>query len=517
MAAMATGVIYCDDNHARLASFPGASVDLVYLDPPFFSNRTYEVIWGDEAELRSFEDRWEGGVRVYIGWMRDRLLELHRVLKPTGSLWLHCDPGASHYLKVLLDDIFGREQFLSEVVWKRTGAHSAARRPGPVHDVLLYYSKSSTYTWNQLFMDLDPEYVRSHYNQTDADGRRYQPITLHATGQRRGPSGFPWRGIDVAAKGGHWKYAPADLDRLDAEGRIYWPRRAGGMPRLKQYLDQSKGTPLQDVWADIAPVNARAKERLGYPTQKPVALLERVIEISSNPGDVILDPFCGCGTTLAAAAKLDRRWVGVDISPTACDLIKRRLARQGVSARIDNMPTTEAALRALRPFEFQNMVIAAMNGTHAPRKSGDMGIDGYTWFEHLPVQVKQSDSVGREVVDQFETAVERSGSKAGLIVAFSFTRGAREEVARVKAERGIDIRLTRVTDLIEAKGTRPVDVPEVIPERPREAVPSAAALIENIRQGLRDHGTSPLVPESLRSSTRDPRTVQPSPESAGTD
>jgi adenine specific DNA methylase Mod len=205
LADLETNVIYRDDNLPRLAMLPSDSVDLIYLDPPFFSNRQYEVIWGDEAEVRSFEDRWAGGMNVYVDWMRQRVMELSRVLKPTGSLYLHCDPHASHYLKVMADDVFGVNNFRSEVIWKRTGAHGSSRRFGPVHDVILYYSRGEDYLWNPQLLPND-EYVAQRYTQVDEHDRKFYPVTLHAAGVRSGSSGQPWRGIDITAKGGHWKY-----------------------------------------------------------------------------------------------------------------------------------------------------------------------------------------------------------------------------------------------------------------------------------------------------------------------
>ncbi len=447
-SGLETGVIYCDDNLHRLSVMPAESIDLVYLDPPFFSNREYEVIWGDEAEVRSFRDRWSGGIQVYVEWMRHRVSAIHRVLRSTGSVYLHCDPHASHYLKVMMDGIFGSQNFRAEIIWKRTGAHSSARRPGPVHDVILFYSLSDRYTWNQLHTEYDPNYISSHYTQVDPDGRRWMPDNLTAIGKRNGSSGKPWHSFDVAAKGNHWKFTRENLDKLDAEGRIYWPAR-GGWPRYKRYLDEVKGTPLQDVWTDLAPVNAMARERLGYPTQKPEALLSRIIEASSGADDIVLDPFCGCGTSIVVAERLRRRWIGIDISPTACNIMYRRLVKiRAAEIKLVGMPTTEEQLLAMRPFQFQNWIIDRINGDQASRKSGDMGIDGWTFLLKDPVQIKQSESVGRNVVDNFETAVKRSEHQRGYIIALSFTKGAREETARVRRE-GLDIRLLALRDLLE--------------------------------------------------------------------
>lgn len=391
-----TNVLICGDNLDRLAEFPNECVDLIYLDPPFFSNRQYEVIWGDEAEVRSFEDRWQGGIHHYIEWMRQRVTQMHRVLKPTGSFYLHCDPNASHYLKVMLDGIFGDENFVNEIIWHyrkwSTGKYSFQRN----HDVILFYSRTRTKlrTFNQLYMDRAAS-------------------TLKRFGTGKIVSGY------------------------DEEGKRV-PSQTEG---------ETQGVRLDDVWeiSRVAPIKQL------YPTQKPEALLERIITASTNKGDVVLDPFCGCGTTVLVADRLGRQWIGLDISQTAVNLVKRRLIQErAASVKTYGLPQTENDLRELKPFEFQNWVIQQIHGSHAPRKVGDMGIDGYSFFERLPVQVKQSDRVGRNVVDNFETAVRREGKHKGYIFAFSFTRGAHEEVARVKGE-GLEIALVRVSELLAPK------------------------------------------------------------------
>lgn len=372
-----TSTLYCDDNLDRLRAMPDECVDLIYLDPPFFSNRNYEVIWGDEAEVRSFQDRWEGGIHVYVSWMRDRMMQLRRLLKPTGSIYLHCDWHASHYLKVMMDDVFDRGNFLNNVVWLYGLGGSSDRYWPRKHDDILWYSKEKD----------------QHY---------FQATRVAATSQRM--------------KG------------------------------------ETKKSP--DYW-DIPTINNMAKERLGYPTQKPEALLQQVIESSSRPGDVVLDPFAGCGTALVVAERLRRRWVGIDISPTAVELMRRRMGRIGAaSISVVGMPTSVDDLRLLKPFEFQNWVINRFVGTHSPRKSGDMGIDGFSFFNRYPIQVKQSEKVGRNVVDNFETAIRRNGDTAGYIVSFSFTRDAREEVARARLSDGLNIKLVTVADLL-------VDVPDL--------------------------------------------------------
>ncbi len=353
---MKTDVLYYGDNLDILRRYiEDATVDLVYLDPPFNSNRDYNVIFKDEsgrksdAQLLAFEDTWHWGpsaeatyafltntarhegripgtvstiiaalragigenqMMAYLVEMAIRLVELHRVLKPTGSLYLHCDPTASHYLKLVLDAIFDVRNFRSEIVWKRTSAHNTARRYGPVHDVLLFYAKGAGATWNAQEQAYSDEYLKSHYKSVDADGRAFRLNDITGSGTRNGPSGQPWRGFDPTTIGRHWTKVPVDLEKMDAEGLIHWPKK-GGWPAVKRYL--TGGVPLQDVWTDIDPVNSQAKERLGWDTQKPLALLERVIKSSSNVGDIVLDPFCGCGTALIAAHKLHRRWIGIDI------------------------------------------------------------------------------------------------------------------------------------------------------------------------------------------------------------
>jgi DNA modification methylase len=419
-----TGVIYCDDNLHRLAQFPAESIDLIYLDPPFFSNRQYEVIWGDEAEVRSFEDRWEGGIQVYVGWMRERLREIHRILKPSGSVYLHCDWHASHYLKVMMDDVFGRDRFVNEIVWCYRSGGASQTRFARKHDILLFYGKSADRTFNA----------------------QHQPYVMG--------------GIMEDEKGPY---------------QIQKGKRVDFNP---------EGALMTDWW-EIGIVSSVSKERLGYPTQKPEALLERVVRASSNPGDIVLDPFAGCGTALVVAQQLGRQWIGIDISPTAVGLMKRRMQKVGADAvKLVGMPVTEAQLHALKPFEFQNWVIQRMNGTHSARQSHDMGIDGFSFMLHEPIQVKQSTGIGRNVVDNFETAVKRDGKNKGYIVAFSFGKGAYEEVARVKATDGLIIELVTVADLLAGKtdlvtpetGLWGADVPMPEPRSP-EARPSVEELI----------------------------------------
>ena len=286
-------------------------------------------------------------MQSYLTFMAIRLIEMQRVLKPTGSIYLHCDPTASHYLKGVMDALFGSDRFRSELVWKRTSSHNSAKRWGPIHDVILVYAAGDSPTWHGVYEALDPEYVEQFYRYRDDERRRYRVGDLTGAGTRTGDSGSPWRGIDPTERGRHWAVPRAAslppwaripagydaltvrerLDALDEAALIHWPSR-GTMPQFRRYLETSRGRPAADVIVDIPPVQAHARERVGYPTQKPLALLERIIEASTNRGDMVLDPFCGCATACVAAEKLDREWIGIDLSPRAHDLVLQRLARE---------------------------------------------------------------------------------------------------------------------------------------------------------------------------------------------
>ena len=373
--------VWTGDNLDVLRGINSGSVDLIYLDPPFNSNRTYSAPIGSKAAGAAFKDTWTlddvdqawhgeiadrspalyavieaaglahgKGMKSYLIMMAVRLLELRRVLAETGSIYLHCDPTASHYLKVLMDVVFGATQFRNDITWKRTYSHGGARRWGPIHDTILFYTVSDTYLWNRIHQAYDPAYIEKYYRLSDNRGR-YRLVILTGTGVRDGESGMPWRDIDPTDSGRHWAVpvtalegvagardtstmsVQEKLDVLDEAGLIYWPPR-GRVPSQKRYLHESPGVRLQDIVTDIGPVT-RGQERLGYPTQKPLALLERIIKASSNPGDMVLDPFCGCATTLVAAESLGREWAGIDLSPMAVKLVDQRLRDQhGVFGQI---------------------------------------------------------------------------------------------------------------------------------------------------------------------------------------
>ena len=467
------------------------SVDLIYLDPPFNSKRDYNLLFKtpkgheSDAQITAFEDTWHWGgqaqdefreleqckntevaemmralraflgdndMMAYLTMMANRLLEMHRVLKPTGSLYLHCDPTASHYLKVVLDGVFGKFNYRNEIIWKRTSAHSSANRWGDVHDTILFYSKSADYLWNEVLQVHDAAHVDSKYTNSDEFGA-FMPADLTGAGHRTGESGKPWRNFDPDKLGRHWavpkKFDPTrvntknwegistqeKLDLLDKSNLIYWPSKEGGFPRFKRYL--SGGTPIQTVVTDIFPINSQADERLGYPTQKPLALLERIISASSNEGDVVLDPFCGCGTALDAAQKLKRNWIGIDITHLAVSLIEKRLkhrypelAAKGAFS-IEGVPQDFAGARDLAErdkHQFQLWACSLVNVQpyRGGKKGADQGVDGMGFIEvekgkteKVLVSVKGGEHIGASMIRDLKGTVEREKAAVGLFVTLT--------------------------------------------------------------------------------------------------
>jgi DNA methylase/Restriction endonuclease len=366
-------------------------------------------------------------------------------------MYVHCDAHANAHLRILMDSIFRGSSFRVDVVWQRTNAHpDVGRNYGNIHDVILFYVKGHDYTWRPQFTAYSDRHLESSYRNIDpGTGRHYalRDLTASVYHASKGQY-YTWKGHKPPASR-VWAHSEAEMEKLDRAGKIQYSRT--GNPRLKIYADEMPGVPLQDLLTDIPPTQSHSDERPGYPTQKPEALLERIVLASSNEGDVVLDPMCGCGTAIPVANRFDRRWVGVDVSPSACKLMVKRLHKAGVrisQADILGLPKTETELRKLQPFEFQNWVLQRMMGRVSVRKTGDMGIDGYL-FDGSPVQVKQSEDVGRNVVANFETAVKRAKKTRGTIVAITFGKGAHEEVARAKNQDGVEITLKTLKELIE--------------------------------------------------------------------
>ncbi len=446
------------DNLQILQNIESESVDLCYIDPPFFSNRTYEVIWGDKGEVRSFEDRFSGGVDHYISWLKERVVEIHRVLKPTGSFYLHCDWHADAYIRVyILDKIFGENNFRNEITWKRTNTTKFQSTTfGTQTDKIFLYSKSSKFNFNKVFKTLEEKQIKL-YSYQDKKGK-FQTVNIVAAGVQKyaGRKEYEFRGFTK-----QWLYTEEKLQKMYNDEMLYETKEGF---RKKQYLDEVLGTPVSDLWTDedVKPVQGSANEWIGYPTQKPEALLERIIKASSNEGDVVLDCFVGGGTTVAVADRLGRQWIGIDQSVQAIKVSEFRLNRQqGLFSEPFEVRLHKYDYDTLRykdAFEFEAWIVEKFGGLSNTKQRGDLGLDGKD-KNGKSIQVKRSDGIGRNVVDNFVSAAKRydknifekaveNGEIIGTIIAFSFGKGAVQEVARLKNEDKIIIELKTVEEIV---------------------------------------------------------------------
>jgi len=479
----AGNLLYYGDNLDILRRYiKDETVDLIYLDPPFKSNQDYNVLFKERggkqsaAQIRAFEDTWqwdesaarsykevvESGGKVsqamqafhtylgtndmlaYLAMMAPRLVELRRVLKPTGSIYLHCDPTASHYLKILLDAVFGPDHFVNEIVWKRSDAHSDAKQGathmGRIHDSILFYSKGDTATFNAIYLPLPESTVQNWYRNVEPEtGRRYNKADVTGPGgAAKGNPHYEWKGVTR-----YWRYSREKMAELDARGKLVYSK--SGMPYEKRYLDESKGVPVQDWWGDIDMLRGirAGGERMGYPTQKPEALLERIIETSSKTGDTVLDPFCGCGTTIAVAQKLKRRWIGIDITHLAINLMKRRLHDtfgKDVEFEVIGEPVDAAGAEALAkqdPYQFQWWALGLVDARPVDGKKGaDKGIDGRIYFhdeadsaktKQVILQVKAGHVTAAHVRD-LRGVIEREGAAIGVLISME------EPTSQMRAE-----------------------------------------------------------------------------------
>ncbi|HVZ64043.1 MAG TPA: DNA methyltransferase [Lacunisphaera sp.] len=444
------------------------SVDLVYLDPPFNSNTTYNVLFkapsgeASRAQIEAFDDSWhwneraeeaywqvlkgpssdasrmldamrtflgENDMMAYLSMMAVRLIELHRVLKTTGSLYLHCDPTASHYLKILLDAIFGKDCLRNEIVWRRSHPKGHAfTRFATSHDVILYYAKDQKHVvWHPIYTPHDPHTVEQQYSLKDETGRRYQLTSLLNPNSDRPNLTYEFLGVTKV-----WRWTKERMQEAYERGEIVVPRGGAGIPRYKRFLDEQEGIPVGDFWDDIE--IAAGQERLGYPTQKPIALLERIISASSSEGDIVLDPFCGCGTTVHAAQKLGRQWIGIDITHLAISLIERRLreAFPGVQFVTHGVPKDVAGAHELAEHdkhEFQKWAITLIPDAQpwkGGRKGADTGIDGIVYLRigksqshRAIIEVKGGEHVGVDVVHKLKSVVEREKAFVGLLITLN--------------------------------------------------------------------------------------------------
>jgi site-specific DNA-methyltransferase (adenine-specific) len=425
--------LFYGDNLPILRSMQANSVDLVYLDPPFNSSRSYNVLFKDEsgcssdAQITAFDDTWHWGpsaeqayldilqanpgvvddllaslrtiigenqMLAYLVMMAARLVEMQRILKPTGSLYLHCDPTASHYLKIVLDTVFNPQNFRNEIIWKRTSAHSDAKTKfADIADIILFYSKSNNAPFTPQYGKHDTGYLAKFYRFDDKDGKGLYSLDNMASPNPRPNMMYEWMGYPCPLKG--WRYQRETMQRLDLEGRVWYPRLKNGSldtskrPRLKRYLAEQEGTIVPNIWLDIQPLHDVATERMGYPTQKPIALLERIVQASSNPGDIVLDPFCGCGTAIAAAEKLGRQWIGIDVTYLSINLIENRMKAMfpGIQFEVIGKPEDLGSARNLAQrdrYQFQWWALSLVGAKPlggftlggSGKKGSDKGIDG---------------------------------------------------------------------------------------------------------------------------------------------
>lgn len=492
----------------------GGAVDLIYLDPPYNSNRDYNNIYKDETgrplpdQVMGFNDMWvlgeetertlrampvlmrEAGIDdnavdfwrlwmnalrgvqpnllAYLSYMVERLLPMRSILKPTGSIYLHCDPTASHYIKVILDAIFGHQNFRNEITWKRFNFHADAKRFGAISDRLLFYSRSDNFAFFPVRVPYSQAYIKSKFTHKDDSGRPYRLDNLNPPGGR-GPV-YEFHGITKA-----WRMTKDKMDKLDAEGRIY---TRSEIPQLKRYLDEMPGQAVADIWTDIPPINSQAKERMGYATQKPVALLERIIKASSTEDDTIFDPFCGCASTIEAAHRLGRKWIGIDRSFHAINRVARvRLQDRlglvsGEDFEISGIPqTVEGAADIWRrdTYHFQEWAISKVNGHPTKKQTGDGGVDGRLYFDvpgerelaSMTIEAKGGKNVGINVVRELHGVLENDEALlAGLIVLHPLGERKERNFRALMAEAGdLDVhgvkyarmQLLTVAEILEGK------------------------------------------------------------------
>jgi site-specific DNA-methyltransferase (adenine-specific)/adenine-specific DNA-methyltransferase len=428
--------LWCSDNIEVLKKIPDESVDLIYIDPPFYSNKEWQIIWGNGAERRAFEDYWEGGIYNYVEYMSERLREMKRILKKTGVIYVHLDWHAVHYIKVEMDKIFGVDNFLNEIVWHyRTYQGQVSQYFPRKHDTILFYSKGKKYNFNML---KEGDYTKN------IDYIRWNKYLVNKC-EIRGDN-----------------YPKTD-SRFDVFIKKWKEKNNNRKPTKNDIIYKLEGLTVDTVW-DIKAVDPKDKtERIGYPTQKPEALLERILHASTKEGDIVLDAFCGCGTTIAVAEKLNRKWIAIDVSPIAVKVMTERLTKleKKLGRELTDFITLGLPNETISQIEdifggskgghgFQEFIVRQIDGIPPETKVHDFGIDGFT-KDGIPIQCKKSKNVDRNVVDNFQSAIRRVKSKKGQIYAISFSRGAVEEAARLKNQDKIEIELIKLKDFLVDK------------------------------------------------------------------
>jgi site-specific DNA-methyltransferase (adenine-specific) len=545
------------------------TADLIYLDPPFNSNAEYNLLYGtrrggpSQSQSHVFQDTWKWGadaqraleetakrhlaagslldsfnrvfprsnMMAYLAMMGVRLIELHRVLKSSGSLYLHCDATAGAYLKVLLDAIFGTQCFRNEITWKRRVGFSSAvhesRRFGVCTDTLLFYSKSDASQFTPQYNLEDPEYqeyVKERFTYRDHNGRFFQPTSLVNPAPRPNLV-YEYKGYSPPPNG--WMISREKMEKWDEEGRIYFPKDKKGRLRRKSYADELKGMPIQNLWLDIPEINSQAQERLGYPTQKPVALLERVINASSKKGDLVLDPFCGCGTAIEAAQKLERSWIGIDVTYLAIHVIEARLVKVFGSSikesyQLFGRPEDAHDAKALAArdwLEFQKWAVMVLGGLPKDKPGADGGIDGIIRYHRVGIEqpnravvsVKGGLHVGVDAIHKLKSVVQREKAELGVLVCLDKPTPAMVAEAASEGEVGTKSRRVPRLQIVSIDmlfTSDPVRLPGMLD--PPEAVPYSMVNIKSKRSKRRDpHQTELLLPILASRNVSESKGVQP--------
>ena len=447
------------DNLHVMRMLPSNSIDMIYIDPPFFSGRNYNVIFGDQNEIRSFDDIWEGGMPSYVIWLNARLLEMKRLLKPTGSFFIHLDWHAVHYIKIELDKIFGYDNFRNEIIWKRTTAHGdtkqGSKKFGQVHDTILWYSKSNDFKWNPQFVPFSDEQIKKQYNKTDENGRKYRLVTPTAA-KGGGDVEYEFHGVSPP-RGRFWAYKKEKLEEMNKKGLLYFS--SSGQPYIKYFLDERPGVIVSTIWDDIKQIAPTSKERIGYPTQKAESLLERMIRTTTDEGDLVADFFCGGGTTSSVAQKLNRKWIVADQSRVAVAVTQSRLEalyeKTAGQQTLLNIPDTSIeywgtyevpALEELTQDEFTDFVVTSFGG-----RSSSAGNTIHGYKRETPIFVgssKQSIPITKEDVITFaEEITKTKGKFQGIMVGWSFAQSARIAVEKLMQEGNFGVDLIQISQV----------------------------------------------------------------------
>lgn len=428
--------LICGDNENWIRNIPDESIDLCYIDPPFFTGKPYEIIWGNGYEKRSFEDRFSGGQPHYLEWLKRKIVLIHQKLKKSGTIFIHCDFHANYKIRCLLDEIFDKN-FQSEIIWKRTSSHSDSHTFGNIHDTIYFYSKSKKFKFNIQTTEFEENYIIKNYSYKDLDGRKFKASDLTGAGQ--GPARKFGNKLLEPPSGRHWMFMQEGIDEALAQNRIYWSKN--GIPRLKNYLDESEGRPLQTLWDDILGISTWSEEKMDYPTQKPEALIRRIIECASDEGDLVLDCFVGGGTSAKVCSDLKRRFIVGDVSPVAIKLTAERLNLDcpETEYKIKNLPKTTDEFRKIGGHDFADLVCDLMGWKVNSKKSGEKGIDGWDGGGN-PVQIKNSEG-GQPALQNLFAAVLDSGKKRGVFVAWKFSRPCISYASEVKQKHKIDLKL----------------------------------------------------------------------------